>query len=290
MKGGFAMRRNFLRHGVPSATAGGGGEETLTALEWSGNLSTTLERRLVWADPFPIYPATYLFKVFPREKTSGSNPRYYTIFFWGNNGVFDWDGGSANTYYGAHPYPQPAPNGPGQWEISVFANDFLTGEEVEWDRWFNQAFRARETAGNNFEHEFYWDYDAWVQNSNDGFLEQGFQFDDWAAENPPSPAIVVGQAPNNGSDQSWGGFAGYEEFNGRIRGMQFYSSYLTTTQIGLLLACETNAEVLSVVSGQGITSLYYLNMNPTVADVTDKSGNGNDPVWEGNDRPADFEL
>src|SRR5262249_28868442 len=68
-------------------------------------------RMLYWRNPFPIYDATYVFKVYPRKKTSGAH-RYYTTFFWGNDGEFAWDRGNANTYYGAHPYPTPAPAGP----------------------------------------------------------------------------------------------------------------------------------------------------------------------------------
>lgn len=264
---------------------------TLTALEWGGNESTTFERRLVWSSPMSIYPATYLFKVFPRKKDTGANPRYYTTFFWGNNGDFTWDtGDSANTYYGAHPYPDPAPNGAGKWEISVRSNDILETAEVEWDRWFNQAFRARNLGGGAFEHEFYWDQAAWQSNPANGFLEHGFNDGTWAVSNPPSPCIMVGQAPNVGG-VSWGGYPGFEEFKGRIRGMAFFSAFLTTAQITALLACETDSQFQAVVAAQSLTSsLWYLNMNPTVADVTDKSGNSHHPAWVGADRPADFTL
>jgi len=37
-------------------------------------------RMLYWRNPFPIYDATYIFKVYPRKKTSGAH-RYYTTFF-----------------------------------------------------------------------------------------------------------------------------------------------------------------------------------------------------------------
>ena len=69
-----------------------------------------MRRMLYWHNPFPIYPATYIFRVFPRKKTVPPHPNaYYTTFFWGNDGTFTWDnGGNANTYYGAHPYPIPA--------------------------------------------------------------------------------------------------------------------------------------------------------------------------------------
>src|SRR6266404_5286648 len=99
---------------------------TSYGLEWPGN--GAVRRMLYWSNPFPIYDATYIFKVYPRKKTSGT-ARYYTTFFWGNDGAFSWDGGFPNTYYGAHPYPRPAPAGPGQWEISVESRDVTTGVE-----------------------------------------------------------------------------------------------------------------------------------------------------------------
>src|SRR5215831_9838696 len=114
-------------------------------LEWPGD--GAVRRMLFWHSPFPIYDATYIFKVYPRRKDASFNSGYYTTFFWGNDGTFIWDGGSANTYYGAHPYPVPPPSGPGQWEISVESNDFVTGSEVQWNRWYTQVFRAwRESA------------------------------------------------------------------------------------------------------------------------------------------------
>src|SRR5437867_1557351 len=73
-------------------------------LEWPGD--GAVRRMLYWHNPFPIYDATYIFKVYPRKKTSEDGDfLYYTTFFWGNDGRFDWDSGNANTYYGMHPYP-----------------------------------------------------------------------------------------------------------------------------------------------------------------------------------------
>jgi hypothetical protein len=111
---------------------------TVYGLEWPGD--GAVRRMLYWHNPFPIYDATYIFKAYPRKKTGSFN--YYTTFFWGNDGTFVWDGGNANTYYGAHPYPIPAPQGPGQWEISVYSNDYVSGSEVQWGRWYTQVFRA----------------------------------------------------------------------------------------------------------------------------------------------------
>src|SRR5437016_14144106 len=236
-------------------------------LEWSGD--GPFRRMLYWHNPFPIYDATYVFRVFPRKKTTGS-ARYYTTFFWGNDGRCDWQSGNANTYYGAHPYPIPAPTGPGQWEISIDSNDYTTGTEVQWDRWYTQAFRAWRESSTVTHHEFYWD---WPDTSK--VITQTVFSSTWAKTNPPIPAIVIGQAPDfNGA--SWGGYPGWEEFNGIIRGIQIYSGLLSMAD----LAAEINAPQ-STAAGQNL--IWYLNIDPRPGDVTDKKATGtpHNPSWAG---------
>jgi chitodextrinase len=223
---------------------------------------------LYWSNPFPIYDATYIFKVYPQKKTGTYN--YYTTFFWGNNGTFIWDNGNANTYYGAHPYPVPAPTGPGQWEISVDSRDYVTGTEVGWGRWYTQAFRAWRESPSITHHEFYYD---WPDTSK--VISTTITDSNWASKNPPTPAIVMGQAPNlNGA--SWGGYPGWEEFNGIIRGIQIYS--------GLLSLADIQSEITapeSTSAGQNL--IWYLNTDPRPSDVTDKKNlrTPHNPSWDG---------
>ncbi len=236
-------------------------------LEWPGD--GAVRRMLYWHNPFPIYDATYIFKVYPRKKTSGLY-RYYTMFFWGNDGTFIWDGGNANTYYGAHPYPVPAPGGPGQWEIAVNGGDYLTGTEVQWDRWYTQAFRAWRESPSITHHEFYWD---WPDTSK--VISRTYVDSAWANSNPPTPAIVIGQTPDL-RGESWGGYPGWEEFNGIIRGIQIYS--------GLLSLADIQSEIAgpqSTTAGQNL--MWYLNVDPRPNDVTDKKGIGvaHNPSWSG---------
>jgi hypothetical protein len=231
-----------------------------------------VRRMLFWHNPFPIYDATYVFRVFPRKKTVPTNSPtgYYTAFFWGNDGTFTWDGDNPNTYYGADPYPVPAPNGAGQWEISVASNDFATGSEVQWGRWYTQAFRAWRESPSITHHEFYWDLP-----DTSKVIRHTEVDPNWANKNPPTPAIVMGQAPNvNGA--SWKGYPGWEELNGIIRGIQFYS--------GLLSLADIQAEIanpMSTTAGQNL--IWYLNLNPRPSDVTDKKGVGtpHNPSWNG---------
>ncbi len=249
---------------VPVASA-------IFGLDFPGDDSA--RRMLFWHNPFPIYDATYIFKVYPRRKASSAyKSGYYTTFFWGNDGRVDWDTGPyrLNTYYGAHPYPVPSPDGPGQWEISVALDDIVTGSEVEWNRWYTQAFRAWRESASITHHEFYWDLPdtskvlTWTVNNPA-----------WANKNPPVPAIVMGQTPNVGGG-SWGGYPGWEEFNGIIRGIQFYS--------GLLSVADIQSEIATPMStSAGQSLIWYLNLNPRPSDVTDKKGTGtaHDPSWDG---------
>lgn len=248
----------------PSATETSG-------LDWPGD--GTVPRMLYWHNPFPIYNATYIFKVYPRKKTVPPDQTgYFTTFFWGNDGSFTWDDGNANTYYGAHPYPIPAPDGPGQWEISVERNDFVTGSEVQWDRWYTQVFRAWRESSSITHHEFYWD---WPDTSM--VISHTVNDLNWASRNPPTPAIVMGQAPNVGG-VSWGGYPGWEEFNGVIRGIQIYAGLLSLTDI----QAEINAPA-STTTGQNF--MWYLKLNPTPTNVSDTSGREHHPSWNGSGRP-----
>jgi len=229
---------------------------------------------LYWSSPPPIYPMTYIFRVYPREKTSGMY-RYYTMFFWGNNGNFFWDGGNSNTYYGGHPYPDPPPDGGLKWEISVYANDYLD-IEPEWDRWHIQVFRAWRDNATTTQHEFYYDWP-----DMGAFIEHEVIDANWADADPPSPAIVVGQAPDNGMNQSWGGYPGWEEYNGIIRGIQIYADDFSLADIASEIASP-----LSTAAGQA--SVFYINLNPTPTDVADDSGEGNNPSWDGAGRPTQW--
>jgi len=246
---------------------------TATAgLQYSGNESTTLRRMLYWPTPFAIYPATYVFRVYPTAAKTVAGRLHWTTFFWGNNGAFSWGSGYERSYYGGHPYPFP----PQMWEISASANDYPPPSpynvEVAWGQWYTQVFRAWEPSANVRRHEFYFDWP-----DTDKLIVHE---DASAPVTPPTPCICIGQAPDqNGvgasSGQSWGGYWGYEEFKGIIRGMQFYDA--------LLSLADCTSEIASPGSAR---TPWYLNLNPTPDDVTDKSGSGHNPSWDGSDRPT----
>jgi hypothetical protein len=86
----------------------------------------------------------------------------------------------------------------------------------------------------------------------------------WVSRNPPKPAIVMGQAPDV-DGTSWGDYAGWEEFKGIIRGIQFHSGLLSLTDI--------QAEIdtpMSTPTGQN--HVRHLNLNHRPCDVADRRG------------------
>jgi hypothetical protein len=216
----------------------------------------------------PIYPATYIWRAYPRQQAG-----YYTAFFWGNddgNGnicTFVWVGNcySADTYYGAHPYPQNPPNGNTHyWEISIEQADYTNGVVV-YNRWYTQALRVW-SDGTGKHHEFYWD----LPNTDASHRVTRTSPTSWGNTNPPNPALTWGDAP-------WA--PGNEVWNGILRGIQIYSSNLSVADI--------LSEVANPLStSAGASSIWYMNLNPTPTDISDKSGKGHHPVWVGSERPA----
>ena len=222
--------------------------------------------RFRFLNPLAIYPATYIWRAYPGQQSG-----YYTAFFWGNDdgknnlSTFLWkSGGGADSYYGAHPYPNPPPNGSAHnWEISIEQQDFQNGAVV-YNKWYTQALRVW-ADGSGKHHEFYWDLPA-----TDASHRVTRDSDPtWGNAKPPVPALTWGDAP-------WA--PGNEVWNGILRGIQVYSANLSVADIQK----EANAPLSTSAGSQ---SIWYLNTNPTPSDITDKSGKGHHPEWVGSERP-----
>jgi hypothetical protein len=240
-----------------------GGRES--GLDFQGSASTTGTVRFRFTKPLRIYPATYIWCVYVR-----SQPEYYTTFFWGNDGEFRWDKNRfSNSYYGAHPYPYPAPHfvapedvGPRHWEIAVAGLDVLSKETVEYGRWHVQALRVwSDTRGKH--HEFYWDLPD---------TKRVIRHDEsrrYGNKPPPKPTLTWGDAPWNPSN---------EIMNGVIRGIRIYSTLLSQRDM-----LSESSKPLS--TRDGAAHVWYLNLDPTPEDIADQSGSANEPEWVGPERP-----
>lgn len=237
-----------------------------TGLDFPGSASVAKTMRFRFLNPLAIYPATYLWRAYPRRQSG-----YYTAFFWGNDDgrgdlrTFLWTKHKdADSYYGAHPYPQPAPAGTNhRWEVAVDRDDVLGGE-LRYDRWFTQALRVWANPRGKH-HEFYWDLPL-----TDAAHRVSFTAcPSWGNASPPVPALTWGDAP-------WA--PGNEVWNGILSGIQIYSSCLSLNDI-------LTEAVIPRSTGAGVASLWYENLNPSPDDISDKSGRGHHPEWVGAERP-----
>jgi hypothetical protein len=236
-----------------------------TGLDFPGSAATTGTIRFRFTNPLPIYPATYVWRYLPR-----SQPSYYTTFFWGNDGEFRWHDGHADSYYGAHPYPFPAPHfvpidqvGPRHWEISVNSIDTLSEETVDYGRWHVQALRVW-SDWRGKEHEYFWD----LPDTSKVLRYTAPRA--YGETNPPKPSLTFGDAPWNESN---------EIMDGILRGIQVYTARLTVAEI----LGEATSPLSTPAGGR---CAWYVNINPTPTDIADKSGRGHNPEWVGPERPS----
>lgn len=258
--------------------------QPVTGLDFPGSAAVTSApsasaprtMRFKFADPhlngLPIYGPrgagiTYIWRALPRQQAG-----YYTAFFWGNDDglndlrTFLWLGGhEADSYYGAHPYPQVPPKSNTHfWEVSVEQSDFTKGA-VEYGRWHTQALRVwADPLGKH--HEFYFD----LPKTDPAHRVVRVSPPSWGNRIPPAPVLTWGDAP-------WA--PGNEVWSGVLRGIQIYATALSIR------------DILSEVKAPGSTSdgaksLWYLNLNPTPLDIADKSGRAHHPTWVGSQRPS----
>lgn len=239
-------------------------------LDFPGSNGTVNTMRFKFTNPLPAYPATYIWRAWPRQQNG-----YYTAFFWGNDdgggtlNTFLWtSNGGADTYYGAHPYPDVPPDGSThQWEISIEQQDFVNGAVI-YNRWYTQALRVWVGSDGRKHHEFYWD----LPNTDANHRVIRISDPGWGNVNPPVPTLTWGDAPWNPGKEVWDGI---------LRGIQIYASALSLADI----LSETSTP-LSTAAGSA--SIWYLNLNPTPGDIADQSGKSHDPVWVGGERPAQW--
>lgn len=224
--------------------------ERIYGLDFLGNSGVKRTLRFEFREPFNAFPATYIWRAYPRQQQG-----YYTAFFWGNNGPID----PSRTYYGFHPYPDWTSSSQQFWEIAAGGGDHVSHEHVVYNRWYFQVALCR-VVNEKALYDYYWD---WPDRS------RVIRYEHEKVNDPPNPVLVVGDALWNPGNEVW---------NGLLRGFQFYDSALSLDDV----AHEIN-------SPGSVRNPWYLNLNPTPDDISDKSGNGHHPVWVGTERPMLWE-
>jgi hypothetical protein len=240
--------------------------EGLTGLDFPGSTWTRAgDCRMTFFNPLPAYPATYIWECFPRKQKG-----FYTTFFWGPDGSANADGFYGDrTYYGAHPYPDPrgdwnafreppplGPNDGHRWEVAVEGGD-VVGARVHYNRWFVQVLRVKRSSTGRRYHEYFTDLvgSNWQPGrvcepnlASPKIVSESKSFPD-----PPSQGLVWGGAP-------WVQARGNEIYNGIIRGIRIYKSYLSDADL-LSEICQP------LSSAVGRSNLWYLRMNTDPANL-----------------------
>lgn len=246
-----------------------------TGLDFPGNQIAVADGdtlRFRWQNPqdagFDWLNTTIMWRVLVRQQTdapgSATQTRgYMSLIFWGSddgtgsfsNWVPDSSINDANGW-GFHPYP----NGPNttlnshSWEIAD-GGDTL-GDTVTYDQWYTQVMRITGSSGSPKILEYFYDYDR------DPSKKITRNWDSAKGNDlPRNPVVTCGGAPWEPDN---------EIFSGIVRGYQMYSTSLSDSDIIAELASPA-----STTAGQN--SIWYLNLNPTPADISDKSGNNNNP-------------
>ena len=220
----------------------------------NGDTSNDIRFRFTGANLLPMYPATYIWRAMLRQQAG-----YYTTFFWGPDGEF-----TGNNFYGAHPYPdgEPKPTSRAhKWELSIIGNDFVddangNSTQLGYDTWKTQALRVFDNGSNKI-HEFYWDLPDITK------VIRVTLYSNYASSPISNAALTFGDAP-------WS--LGKERLSGVLRGIQLYSAALSVSDI--LIEAST-----PLGSTTGSANIWYLNINPTPSDISDKSGKGHHPAW-----------
>lgn len=225
----------------------------------NGDANNDVRFVLTGASLLNPFPATYIWKVKNIQQNG-----YYTNFFWGPDGTFTGAG-----YYGFHPYPDSPPSGSAhKYEVSANGGDYVTGSPAITIGSFVTQAAVITNSGGNVTMTYYYDLSS-LSNKITPPAYSGY-----AAGFPPAgtPALIFGGAPWN---------PGNECLSGTLRGIQVYASALSEANIAAAAALEYDASVLAL----GLNP-WYLNMNPTPTDITDKSGNGHNPSWSTANRPT----
>lgn len=225
-----------------------------------------------FSTPPNIKPLTVMLKAFPINHAG-----FYTFFFHGpEDGTFS----GASDYFGCHPYPDTPGASTHKFEISVEGADDTTADNgqssvVAYDQWYNQAATSEDTSGTVTTIRYWYDLlDTPLKVITHPTIHG-------VLNNASDPCIVFGDAPWNPNN---------ERASSIQRGFAIFDTDLTTAQIEALTVIEQDAGFIAECTSLGVlANLWYLNMNPTPSDISDKSGNGNHPAWLNANRPTLYE-
>ena len=273
-----------------------GGPTTITALEFASNGETDSDCRLVWADADGNMVPRTNHTVIKHVKYKAQNGYYANDWHSQFNGAFL--PGNDEWGYGTHPFPSDGSynsDGANIWsgdydnhsvqyfEIADSGNDYLSipsseGTQealiLETGKWYVQM-RTSEIIG-SYVHMTYWPDLV----GRPDFKIHRSKLVTAMGSTPSAPAFYHGAS--DWTNQ--GGTTNSEAFSGYLRKIMHFNAVLSEAD-GITEALSEKDEAQTAA---GIASIWYSNTNPTVADTSDKSGQGHDPYWDGGVTATDY--
>lgn len=269
-----------------------------TGLIFPSNVAAGSDIRLVWdsANLLSRTAQTAIWKAKLVQQTG------YYAWCWQTSNDGTWH---ASTYeVGNHPFPCDGTfDGNGQalggtagagivhyYETAgLGANDFIataggSAYLVTKGAWYTQARTIAlvtvSAPNDTIRHKFYPDVDG-----NPSFvITQDILASSLAT--PTTPAFIFGASPWRSGLGGGGASATDEASSGTYRSLALFSAALSISDI----ATEAGTDSNSAQTAAAIASVWYINKNPTPADVTDKSGAGHSPSWANANRPTQYTV
>lgn len=210
---------------------------------------------------------TYIWEVAYRQQTG-----YYVCFWYGPYSTFLWDGGSPNTYYGAHPYP---PGGSGdatqRWEIASGGGDTtntLAGFPVDVNKgpWYTQALRVIYNGDNTRTLRFYRALPSLADADIIEVTEPSTYGNTYASDQ----ALYFG-------DSGWS--IGNERLSGTLGRVKIFDKVLSEAH--MLLEAD---DMTQLTSGNDSNIWWGKTSFETVDDLTCDYGTGRAFSWVGSDK------
>ena len=81
-------------------------------------------------------------------------------------------------------------------------------------------------------------------------------------------------------DAPWYAQYQHERLSGVLRGIKIFNKALSESD----LLAEAGSD--SLVTTEGQANIWYMNVNPSPSDISDKSGRGHHPVWASSAKPS----
>lgn len=216
---------------------------------------------------------TYIWKYRPRQQDG----YYVTMWYSRADGFFNEGSPVYDAYYGGHPYPYPPRGGSDNpnhvWELAGMedgrdtlgtggSDNDATSKNLVTDVWYTQALRITVNSNGTKTARFYIDLPS---TASQDYIEYT-STSDYGDRTPRSPAITFGDSP-------WYPQHQHERMSGVIRHIKIIAKSLSDADI----LAEAGAENLVTADGQN--NIWYMNINPTPDDISDKSGSGHNPAW-----------